>query len=256
MSAPTKSAEPLVRTGQADEGPLWLQVKQALSARIRDLDLSEHDRLPSEAQLCAEFGVSRTVVREAMTQMVHEGRIYRLQGKGAFVSSHQDEQNFIGSTVGFSGDLEVKRRTVARRILRQAVDLPTLRMQQMMQIDADEPVVIVDRVMSVDGVPRVIVRCAMLHSAVPGLERLPIANRSLYDTISRQYGIRLTRAERWVEAVALEEEDAALLEVEPGHPALLIESLGSSETLHAFEYYTAHFLTDRSRLRFTISGPQ
>ncbi len=195
------------------------------------------------------------MVREALAQMVNEGLIYRLQGKGAFVRGHREDQGFVGTTVGFSGELEEKRQLVTRQVLRQEVMMPSPRMQRVMQIGPDEPVVEIDRVMSVDGLPRIIVRWAMLQSVVPGLDSVVLHNRSLYDTISRQYGVRLVRAERWIEAVSLDPVDASLQGVAPGHAALRIESVGSSASQTAIEYYTALYLTDRSRLRFLVAGP-
>lgn len=242
------------RIDRDSAAPLWLQVKQALTATIHDQGMQEQDKLPSESELCRHFDVSRTVIREALAQMVNEGLIYRLQGKGAFVRGRREEQSFAGSTVGFSGELEEKRHSVTRVILRQEVILPTTRMQRFLQVGRDEMVVAIDRVMNVDGIPRAIVRWAMLARLVPGLESLNMQNRSLYDTISRQYGIRLERAERWIEAVALSSGDAALLGVAERTAALRIESIGSSASAQAIEYYTAHYLTHRSRLRFVISG--
>lgn len=239
---------------RSSAAPLRLQVKQAMTAMIREDGLAEHDRLPSEAELCAHFAVSRTVVREALAQMVNEGLIYRLQGKGAFVRGRREEQSFIGSTVGFSGELAEKDHVVTRVVLRQAVIAPSSRLQRHLRIGAEDPVVVIDRVLSVDGIPRAIVRWAMPERLVPGLESLPLQNRSLYDTIARQYGIRLVRAERWIEAVSLSRGDADLMGVETGHAALCIESVGSSEAQEAIEYYTMYYLTDRSRLRIAVSG--
>jgi GntR family transcriptional regulator len=250
---PDQTLTPL-RTDRNLAMPLWLQVKRGLTKSISTLGLKEHDRLPTEAELCKHFEVSRTVIREALAQMVNEGQIYRLQGKGAFVRGPREEQSFVGSTVGFSGELEEKRRSVSRHVLRQEIIPPTSRMQRYLQIGASDPVVAIDRVMSVDGIPRAIVCWAMPQRLVPGLEGLPMQNRSLYDTISRQYGIRMVRAERWIEAVSLSEKNAALLDVAPRHAALCVESVGSSESLEAIEYYTAHYLTDRSRLRFVVSS--
>lgn len=234
--------------------PLWLQVKQALSSLILGHNLGERARLPSESELCAHFSVSRTVVREALAQMVSEGQIYRLQGKGAFVRGPRQEQSFVGSTVGFSGELEEKSISVTRQVLRQEVTLPSDRMQRVLKIDADAPVVAIDRVFSVEGVPRAIVRWAMLAHVVPGLETRSLQNVSLYDTISRQYSVKLVRAERWIEAVSLTRSDADLLGVHKGKAALCVESVGSTGTQQAIEYYTAHYLTDQSRLRLMVNG--
>jgi len=256
----TRSGEPvetasLPTISRASDTPLWMQIKRALTSLIRENALPENHRLPSETELCRHYGVSRTVVREALAQLVNEGLIYRHQGKGAFVQSRREEQNFVGSTVGFSGELEEKRRAVARFVLRQELTLPTPRMQRFLQIGPNEPVVVVDRVMSVEGVPRAIVRWAMLERMVPGLDSLAMQNRSLYDTLSRQYGINLVRAERWIEAVSLSKNDAELLGVPEGKAALCVESVGSNTSQEVIEYYTAHFLTDRSRLRLVVAGP-
>lgn len=239
------------RTGAV---PLWLQVKQSLTAMIRDKALADHARLPSEADLCKQYGVSRTVIREALAQMVNEELIYRHQGKGAFVRGRREVQSFVGSTVGFSGELADKRQSVTRRMLRQQVIMPTHRMQRFLKIGPSEPVVVVDRVLNVDGAPRAIVRWAMLERMVPGLVGLRMSNRSLYDTISRQYGIRLVQAERWIEAVSLSALDAHLLEVPQGKAALCIESVGSNDNQLPIEYYNAKYLSDRARLRFVVSS--
>ena len=243
-------------TSRVMGAPLWSQVKASLTRLIVEQGLGEHARLPSESELCDLFGVSRTVVREAMSQMVNEGLIYKLQGKGAFIAGRREEQDFVGSTVGFSGELADKRKEVSRRILRQTIGPATTRIAKMMRIPFETPLVYVDRVMSVDGSPRMIVRWAMLESVVPALDTMQLENRSLYDTIARQYGVKLMRAERWIEAVSASEEDAGLLGLKPGAPILEIESVASNPSGQIIEYYTAQYLTDRSRLHFIVTAPK
>ena len=84
-SSVTASAGTHVTGSGPSRLPLWSQVKSSMAAMIRDQGLGEHARLPSEHELCTQFGVSRTVVREAMNQLVYEHVIYKIQGKGAFV---------------------------------------------------------------------------------------------------------------------------------------------------------------------------
>lgn len=62
-------------TNLAATTPLWLQVKSALSHLILQAELGEHAQLPSEAELCQRLNVSRTVVREALSQMLNERTI-------------------------------------------------------------------------------------------------------------------------------------------------------------------------------------
>lgn len=63
-------------------------------SRIRDGRLRAGARLPTEAGLMAEFGVSRTVVREALSQLQAAGRVVTRHGIGSFVAAPGEAQNF------------------------------------------------------------------------------------------------------------------------------------------------------------------
>lgn len=63
------------------------QVARAISAEIRASRLVEGDRLPTEALLVKQFGVSRTVVREAVSRLKSLGLVESRQGSGAFVKA-------------------------------------------------------------------------------------------------------------------------------------------------------------------------
>jgi GntR family transcriptional regulator len=71
-----------------DKGPtpLYYQVKSILEGKIRSQELKEKERLPSEAELCTEFGVSRITVRQALSELLKDGLIYRERGKGTYIS--------------------------------------------------------------------------------------------------------------------------------------------------------------------------
>ena len=62
------------------------QVAQPLLPRIDSGRLKAGEKLPPEAVLAPEFGVSRTVEREAISRLKHEGLLGSRQGSGVFVS--------------------------------------------------------------------------------------------------------------------------------------------------------------------------
>jgi len=244
------AAAPLVRA--PERGPLWAQLKSSLLDFIAGNDLAPHSRLPSEADLCARFSVSRTVVREALNQLVIEGHVYRIQGKGSFVSPPREDQDFVGTTVGFTSDFIGKNRQLTRRVLAQSLREATPREAKFLRLRPGEPVVGIDRLLSVDRVPRLLVHTAILASAAPSLETTPLENRSLYETLRRQYGIVFRHAERWLEAINADEALAQMLAIEAGAAVLKIESVSFGHDDTPLEYYVAYHRTDQSRLHFRV----
>jgi GntR family transcriptional regulator len=232
--------------------PLWSQLKASLLAMIRDNRLPEHARLPSEHELCERFGVSRTVVREALNQLVIERVIYKIQGKGAFVAGRREEQDFVGTTIGFSSELVEQRKLVTRRVLAQRLAPAGPRAQHLLRLREGERVVEIVRVLSVDGTPRILVHTALPERIVPGLDQIPLETRSLYEMLRRQYGIVFSRAERWLEAVTASAEQADLLEVPAATPLLAIESCSYTDQNAPAEYYFALHRTDQARLHLVV----
>ncbi|WEY37678.1 GntR family transcriptional regulator [Paraburkholderia sp. SUR17] len=240
----------------APREPLWSQVKHAILSLIQDERLPANAPLPSESDLCQRFSVSRTVVREAMNQLVYEHVIYKRQGKGAFVAGRRESQEFVGSIIGFSDEWFEKHRAVDRRILRQASTFPGARARELLQLPAgDGPesrVVEVSRVLSVEGIPHMLVTISIPEHLVPGLDQVPLQARSLYDVLRRRYGLHFQSADRWIEAVTTTAENAQLLEVTTSTPLIAIESCAHSASGQPIEYWQALCRTDVASLHFQI----
>lgn len=66
--------------------PLHEQLKQLLRSEILEGRLRPGDRLPTEAELCARYGISRAPVRQALEDLAREGLILRQRGRGTFVA--------------------------------------------------------------------------------------------------------------------------------------------------------------------------
>ncbi|MEO2497294.1 GntR family transcriptional regulator [Enterococcus faecalis] len=66
--------------------PLYVQLVNTLLEQIQN-DMSPNDKPPTEKEICEEYSVSRTTVRLTMNELENRGYIYRIQGKGSFVSS-------------------------------------------------------------------------------------------------------------------------------------------------------------------------
>src|SRR5882757_4006307 len=81
---------------------LALELVSSLSERIRDGRLKVGDKIPTEAAIMAEFDVSRTVVREALSKLQASGLVETRHGIGTFVSQRDLSGNFKISAQDFA----------------------------------------------------------------------------------------------------------------------------------------------------------
>ena len=87
--------------------PLYEQIMMMLRERLDNHVLDAGEKLPSEAELCKSYGVSRITVRRAIDELVEEGYLEKKQGKGTFVTQKRAAIPVMSisehATVGFSG---------------------------------------------------------------------------------------------------------------------------------------------------------
>lgn len=101
--------------------PLYLQLKNQIKKEIRTGLLKAGDKLPSEAQLQKEYGMSRVTVRNAMEELAAEGYIIKVQGKGSFVANSDMLRLPIGVT-SFSEDARMQGVSLTSTILKTGVE--------------------------------------------------------------------------------------------------------------------------------------
>ena len=232
--------------------PLWMQLKSILQDQIQSGERPPDSRLNSEHELCRMYGVSRTVVREALSELVHDRFIYRIQGKGTFISGRKEEQDYAGSNIGFSGEMIGKGRKVMTKILKQTLAEPSGREKRLLRLISPQQIVQIRRLMYIDDQARLLVDMSFPADLVSGFENVNLGNRSIYDVLKRRYGLVPSSSERWIEAILPTDKQAVLLNISPGTPLLGIESCAYLSDGRAFEYYYGIHRSDISRLHFTF----
>jgi len=94
--------------------PLYLQIRDYMKSQISSQAFRADDQIPTEAELMAQFGVSRVTVISAIKQLVEEGLVYRVSGKGTFVArSERTEGKRIGVLLTALLDAAAKAMLIA-----------------------------------------------------------------------------------------------------------------------------------------------
>ncbi|MDX2376552.1 GntR family transcriptional regulator [Microbacterium sp. LRZ72] len=245
------TSPPAVLDRNADT-PLWQQLARVLREDIQSGRLGPDQALPSESELIDRFGVSRTVVREALAELVRAGLIYKVRARGSFVSPQRPDLKFIGSMTGSSDDLAAAGRSMTTRVLSFDVGIADADDASALRIEIDDPVVRLRRLRHVDGIPWLLVDTTLPAHRFPTLVRANLVNRSLYEHLRRNFGVQPSGADRWISAVVPSAEDAELLELDQGQPVLAIESIAWDADGVPFERYHALHRSDEVRFHVGI----
>ena len=98
----------LKKVGRIDKTvpiPLYFQLKELVLSEIKEGNYKSGDMIPTEKEISDSFGISRTTVRQAITELVQEGWLYRVKSKGTFVSQPKITQNFIRKIESFNDQM-------------------------------------------------------------------------------------------------------------------------------------------------------
>jgi GntR family transcriptional regulator len=239
---------------RASPVPFYFQLAELLEEEIVSGRWVPGARIPSENELCARYGLSRTTIRQALGRLEQEGLVSREKGRGTFVSDSRPRSWLIQSTEGFFHDEFLRAgRSVTSRILRlERVGLPRWASDALALAPGSDGV-IVERVRSVDElVALYVVNClpAFAADAVIGLQ----AGESLYQRLADEGGFSVVGGNRSLEAVEAGPKLAELLEIDAGASLAYIESVTWDEADRPIDCYRAWLRTDRMRLEIQVSA--
>jgi GntR family transcriptional regulator len=194
--------------------PRYFEIEQSL--RERTAALQPHSPLPSEAQLCDEFGVSRMTARAAVQRLVQDGLVYRVPGRGTFVAASRANRT-AGHILSFSDEMRRRGRVPSSRVIERRERRATHEEER--RLAAGE-VVVVRRVRLADGKPLALERAVFPADRVADVLDADLERESLFRTLVTA-GLVPTSGSAALAAEAATAEDARLLRVRKGAPLLV-----------------------------------
>ena len=222
--------------------PKYYRVKRAILALIDDLPVGS--ALPTEREFAERFDTSRTTVRQAIAELVVEGRLERTQGRGTFVSQPKLMQ--VRQATSFSQDLAAEGWSPGSRILAVSVEAATEDMAGPLRVDVGQPVQRVERLRT-RGDEVIAHEVAHLPGVFPGLAEELAARGSLYRTLDEAYGRVVDAVEDSVETTLADPVAADLLGVDTGLPLLLVHRTAWDAKGQPVEWTRSLFRGDRFR---------
>ena len=232
--------------------PYYIQLMDILRGKVQLAEWVPGDQIPGEQDLCEQYQVSRTVVRQALRELEFEGVISRQKGKGTFISLPKISEGLVQKLTGFYQDMVERGLKPGTQVLHQNVISSNDKIAHFLNIKSGENVIDIQRLRFINDEPIQLVTTYIPFDVCPSLASVDLSNRSLYEYLEKECGIFLAKGHRYIEAVLANDYEAALLGIERGDPLLLLDSVSFSENGQPIEYYHALHRGDRSRFEVEL----
>lgn len=233
--------------------PLYYQLKKQMLDLIEASVLKAGDMLPAENDLCDQLGVSRPTIRQAFRELVEEGYLTRYKGKGTFVATPKVKDRFLSRLGSFNQEMLGKGMTPCTQVLTLEKLPGDPECNEKLGLPFDAPLVHLSRLRSADRVQMVYVDTYLSYHSYAKLLEVDFSTRSLYEVLEELYGVRVSRAQREIEAVNARRREAELLEVAPNKALSLVRTLSYAEGLEApVEYSVARYRGDLTKFSVEI----
>ncbi len=237
---------------KASPVPYYYQLRQLLERAVADGAIEQGQQVPTEATLCERFDVSRTVVRQALSDLEREGLVTRIKGKGTFVSGPKLTEHVIQSLTSFHEDRMAKGTRLETRVVRLEVEPVSPHVAQQLELEESERIVLLERLRLVDGEPLVLTTAHLPFDLCAPVLELDMTKRSLFDTFENELGLTLHRGTRAIEASLASSDVAEQLAVPPGAAVLVLTGVTYLDSGRAIEYFAGIHRGDRSRFEVEL----
>lgn len=223
--------------------PLWQQIARTLTDEVRSA--APGDRLPTEAQLAARFGVNRHTVRRALADLAEAGLVHARRGVGVQVTARPTDYP-LGRRTRFNAAMSATGRVPGRRVLGVQTLTADPAEAEVLSLPPGAAIVRAEGLTLVDGV--VIGHFRSAFPVLPGLADALAAGEGVTRALNACGVADYTRAWTRLTAVGADGLLAGHLQVRRGEAVMRSVSLNIDSDGRPLEYGITHFAGTRVTL--------
>jgi len=233
--------------------PLYYQLKEVLKQQIHAGHLAPHTAIPSEPELVAQYHVSRATVRQALTELVHEGLLYRQHGRGTFVCEPRVQQRTLSELTSLSDELRQRGKHPGGMLFVSELVRGSQTVRDQLRLTDEEQVVRLERLRTADDTP-----VAYEIDYLPYPRASSVYQRaketgegSLYSIMTAE-GLHPYIAEHSLKGDLASTREAELLRIAPATSGLRLASTVFDDTGSPIEYTEAFYPGSLYDFRLTL----
>ena len=225
------------------------QVMANIKERIAENGF-EDGRIPPETELASDLGVSRTTIRDALSRLEHEGRIYRRQGSGTFVNEQGLQiKSRLEEIWSYEQVLEDHGYTPSVRVLTEKTVKADTDTVEVLRLDKDDTVLVLEKLFLEDEDPVILTINRIPSGIFTNAEYTDDEVTPVYEFLERHCGRTLSYYLSEIIPVSLDKELATKLGVAAGTLAISFDEIGFDQNNEPVVRATSYFRDDLLRFR-------
>ncbi len=210
--------------------------------------------VPTERSLASELGTSRTTVRQALVDLVAEGRLTRRQGSGTYVADAKITWPL--ELASFTEQAAANNMTASSSVISTARIRADDETADRLDLALGDSVYRIERLRYADGAPIALEVSVLSAERFPGLTRKIRREGSLHALLARDYRVDLRRGEETIDIAPASPREADLLETDPSSPMLVVRRHSFDADRRSVEWGTTWFRGDRITLVAHLKAPR
>ncbi len=228
--------------------PLYIQFKEIILTKIESGEWQPEHKLPSERSLCNQYGISRITVREALKELVRDGLIESVSGKGNFVR-YKGVAEYKPS-LSFTIATQMQNQRPSSRLINQEVIYAAVGLVRELEIPLNSKVLMVHRIRYIDEEPRIIQKAFIPLSFCNALLDYNFEKESLYRVLEKECQLIPAKGKSSFEARLAVESEVQRLNLTPPAAVLVTRQTSYLANGRPIEYCRSIY---RANERFYFS---
>ena len=214
-----------------DHQKLYLQLQAIIKKKIESGEWPVGSQIPTEEELCSTFNVSRATVRTAILELVRHGYLKRQQGKGTFIHRNVLSEGICMITK-FKELMFEEGIALTSQVLARTVMMPIDGLDAKLNIPADKHIIYIKILYSVEGEPVLLQESYVPYHLCPLLLEDDIEQHSIFDIFEKNYGIKITRVDNYIDITNLTLNEGMAVGLKEGAAAIMLtQHFYSGDTL-------------------------
>jgi len=217
---------------------LYEQIKAGIKELIKNNNLKVGQKIPNESELCEIFNVSRITIRRAIKELVDEGTIEVIRGKGTFVKASKKVLHLL-NLKGFTEGLSTSENNMEKEILYTRLIRDDVEISKAFSFEQTDFLELVRIIKDADG-PFSVDYAYLPLSVYPGIEKLLTNSISTFEVIREKYKVMFTNVKKEIEYIHPPPEIYKYLGINKSSTVILVKKViydADNSPVHYSKYY-------------------